>query len=158
MAITPEIDVQYAVEFDESALPTDAQIKLWLQPAFDAHPDETRGEMTVRFVEESESRELNHTYRGKDSSTNVLSFPFEAPPGFDIPLLGDLVISPHVVAREAEAQGKTLSDHFAHMTLHGCLHLMGYDHIEEDEAEEMEALERKLLASIGIDDPYQDER
>lgn len=158
MAVQPEIDIQYAVEFAQQLLPTQEQVEHWLAPAFEAHPDETRGEMTVRFVEESESRDLNHTYRGKDSSTNVLSFPFEAPPGMDIPLLGDLVISPHVVAREAEAQGKSLSDHFAHMTLHGCLHLMGYDHIEEDDAEEMEALERQLLASLGIDDPYRDER
>lgn len=157
MAVTPDVDVQYAVEFDQDILPTQAIIEHWLMSAFEAHPDETRNEMTVRFVEESESRELNYTYRGKDASTNVLSFPFEALPGTDIPLLGDLVISPHVVAREAEAQGKTLSDHFAHMTLHGCLHLMGYDHIEEDDAEEMEALERKLLASLEISDPYLDE-
>ncbi len=158
MAVLPEIDVQYAVDFDQQLLPSQDVLERWLIPAFEAHPDETRNEMTVRFVEESESRELNHTYRGKDASTNVLSFPFEAPPGIDIPLLGDLVISPHVVAKEAKAQGKTLADHFAHMTLHGCLHLMGYDHIEEDEAEEMEALERRLLASLGIDDPYEDER
>lgn len=158
MAITPDIDVQYAVNFDQDKLPTQAMLERWLTPAFAAHPDETRNELTVRFVEESESRELNCTYRGKDASTNVLSFPFEVPPGIDIPLLGDLVISPHVVAREAEAQDKPLANHFAHMALHGCLHLMGYDHIEDDEAEQMEALERRLLASLGIDDPYKDER
>lgn len=157
MAVLPEIDVQYAVDFDQRQLPTQDALERWLRPAFEVHPDDSRNEMTIRFVEESESRELNHTYRGKDSSTNVLSFPFEAPPGMDIPLLGDLVISPHVVAREAEAQGKALADHFAHMTLHGCLHLMGYDHIVDEEAEEMESLERQLLASLGIEDPYKDD-
>ena len=157
MAVSPDIEVQYAVDFDPQALPSQAMIEHWLTPAFAAHPDETRSEVTVRFVEESESQTLNHTYRGKDSSTNVLSFPFEAPAGMDIPLLGDLVISPHVVEREANAQGKALSDHFAHMTLHGCLHLMGYDHSEDGEAEEMEALECELLASLGIDNPYKDD-
>ena len=155
MTAQPEIDVQYAAAtFDQRALPTQATLVRWLTPAFQAHPNETRSELTIRFVEESECRALNHTYRGKDSSTNVLSFSFEAPAGIDIPLLGDLVISPHVVAREAEAQGKTLTDHLAHMTLHGCLHLMGYDHLNDSEAEEMEHLERTLLASLGIADPY----
>lgn len=151
------VDVQYAVDFDEALLPDEASLMRWLQPAIDAHPDETRCELTVRYVDEAESRELNHTYRGKDASTNVLSFPFEAPPGLDIPLLGDLIISPHVVAREAEAQGKRLEEHFAHMTLHGYLHLLGYDHIDDDEAEVMEAMERRLLASLGIEDPYRDD-
>lgn len=152
------VDVQYAVDFDEHLLPNEASLTRWLQPAVDAHPDETRCELTVRYVEEAESQALNREYRGKDSSTNVLSFPFEAPPGLDIPLLGDLIISPHVVAREAQAQGKRLEDHFAHMTLHGYLHLLGYDHIEDDEAEAMEGLERALLAKLGIADPYQDEQ
>lgn len=152
---TALVDVQYAVDFDERFLPDEVSLTRWLQPAVDAHPDEVRCELTVRYVEESESQALNHEYRGKNASTNVLSFPFEAPPGMDLPLLGDLIISPHVVAREAEAQGKRLEDHFAHMTLHGYLHLLGYDHIEDDEAEAMEGLERKLLATLGIADPYQ---
>lgn len=158
MVMALEVDVQNAaVSFDASALPSRDMLIRWLAPVFKVHPDETRTELTIRFVEEDESRTLNHTYRGKDSSTNVLSFPFETPPNIDIPLLGDLIVSPHVVAREAEAQGKSLNDHFAHMTIHGCLHLMGYDHIEDDEAEAMEALERTLLATLDIDDPYRDE-
>jgi len=149
----PVVDLQVAVDF--TPLPTEAAILQWLTVVLNAHPDDDRNEITVRFVDEEESCELNYQYRGKDSSTNVLSFPFEAPPGMDIPLLGDLIISPHVVQREANEQHKALEDHFAHMIIHGTLHLMGYDHIEDDEAEEMEQLERELLARLGISDPYQ---
>ncbi|WP_435632471.1 rRNA maturation RNase YbeY [Carnimonas bestiolae] len=144
--------MQVAVEF--SPLPKPSQLEQWFSVVLAAHPNDQRTEMTVRFVEEDESRTLNHTYRGKDSSTNVLSFPFEAPPGVPLPLLGDLIISPHVVEREALEQHKPLINHFAHMVIHGTLHLMGYDHIEDDEAEEMEALERQLLAQLDIPDPY----
>ncbi|MGJ8526694.1 Endoribonuclease YbeY [Halomonadaceae bacterium LMG 33818] len=151
----PVVDLQVAVDF--TPLPSEADILQWLTIVLDAHPDDDRNEITVRFVDEEESRELNHQYRGKDSSTNVLSFPFEAPPGMDIPLLGDLVISPHVVQQEANEQHKALEDHFAHMIIHGTLHLMGYDHIDDDEAEEMEQLERGLLARLGISDPYQEQ-
>jgi probable rRNA maturation factor len=101
--------------------------------------------VTVRLVDEAESRELNHTYRGKDKPTNVLSFPFEAPPGLELPLLGDLVICRQVVEAEAVEQGKPLMAHWAHMVVHGSLHLLGYDHIEDEEAEEMEQLERDIM-------------
>ncbi|MGL5337628.1 MAG: rRNA maturation RNase YbeY, partial [Aeromonas veronii] len=93
-------------------------------------------------------------YRGKDKPTNVLSFPFEAPPGLELPLLGDLVICRQVVEREAEEQGKPLMAHWAHMVVHGSLHLLGYDHIEDEEAEEMEALERDIMQELGFADPY----
>lgn len=146
------VDRQVAVDFD--ALPTEATIEHWLTSVFSRFSDETRHELTVRFAEETESRQLNHDYRGRDKSTNVLSFPFEAPPGIDLPLLGDLVISPHVVAREALEQCKPLGDHFAHMIVHGTLHLLGFDHIEDDEAEVMEQLEREILAELAIPDPY----
>ena len=111
--------------------------------------------MTVRIVDEAESNELNLTYRGKDKPTNVLSFPFEAPPGLELPLLGDLVICRQVVEREAQEQGKPLMAHWAHMVVHGSLHLLGYDHIEDEEAEEMEALERDIMQELGFADPYQ---
>ncbi|WP_106478496.1 rRNA maturation RNase YbeY [Phytohalomonas tamaricis] len=150
----PVVDCQVAVDF--AALPDEASLARWIGCVLDAHPEEARNEITVRFVDETESRELNRDYRGKDSSTNVLSFPFEAPPEVPIPLLGDLVISPHVVERESEDQQKALIDHFAHMVVHGTLHLLGYDHIEEDEAERMEQMERDLLATLGIADPYID--
>ena len=113
-------------------------------------------EITIRVVDNQESQQLNHQYRDKDRPTNVLSFPFEAPPGIDMPLLGDLVICAQVVEDEAKQQGKPVINHWAHMIVHGTLHLLGFDHIEEAQAEEMESLEIALLAKLDIDDPYQD--
>lgn len=114
-------------------------------------------ELTVRVVSEEESQMLNATYRGKDNPTNVLSFPFEAPPGVQLPLLGDLVVCKQIVEKEAAAQKKQIAHHWAHMIVHGTLHLVGYDHINEDEAEQMERLEVQILNSLGIDDPYIDQ-
>lgn len=105
-------------------------------------------------MDEAESRDLNNTYRGKDKPTNVLSFPFEAPPEVELPLLGDLIICRQVVEREAAEQEKTVEEHWAHMVVHGSLHLLGYDHIEDSEAEEMEALETEIMQSMGYADPY----
>ena len=118
------------------------------------HGHTYEAEVTVRIVDEAESNELNLTYRGKDKPTNVLSFPFEAPPGLELPLLGDLVICRQVVEREAEEQGKPLMAHWAHMVVHGSLHLLGYDHIDDEEAEEMEQLERDIMQELGFADPY----
>ena len=114
-------------------------------------------EITVRFVNNDESQQLNNDYRGKDKPTNVLSFPFECPPEVPLDLLGDLVICVPVIAREAEEQQKPIAHHYAHMIVHGTLHLLGYDHIEDAEAEEMEGLEIAILAKLAIDDPYQDD-
>ncbi len=111
-------------------------------------------ELTIRVVENSESHELNHQYRGKNKPTNVLSFPFEAPPGVEIDLLGDLIICAPVVESEANEQQKTIIAHWAHMVTHGCLHLLGYDHITNDEAEVMEKLEIDILQQQGFDNPY----
>ena len=106
-------------------------------------------------MDEDEGLQLIQDWRGKDYATNVLSFVAEVPDGIlDIPLLGDLVICAPVVTREANEQGKPLPAHWAHLVIHGCLHLLGYDHIEDDEAEAMEAIERQLLASLGYPDPY----
>lgn len=147
-----ELDLQIASEF--SPLPSEADFLRWAQAALTSlKPD---AELTIRIADEAESQQLNHEYRGKDKPTNVLSFPFDAPAGIDLPLIGDLVICPQVVAKEAEEQEKSLQDHFAHMVVHGCLHLLGFDHIEPSDAEEMETLEKKLLAELGIDDPYRD--
>ena len=110
--------------------------------------------MTVRIVDEAESHDLNLTYRGKDRPTNVLSFPFECPDEVELPLLGDLVICRQVVEREAIEQEKPLMAHWAHMIVHGSLHLLGYDHIEDDEAEEMESLETEIMQGLGFADPY----
>ncbi|GHC31596.1 endoribonuclease YbeY [Kushneria pakistanensis] len=146
------VDRQVAVDFD--ALPEAQALEHWFTTVLEHFPGESRREMTVRFASEAESRTLNHDYRGRDKSTNVLSFPFEAPPGVALPLLGDLVISPHVVEREALEQHKRLEDHFVHMIVHGTLHLLGLDHIDDDEAEAMEQLERDILSTLGISDPY----
>ncbi len=146
-----ELDLQLATEATE--LPSEAQLRQWCELALRQRT--APSELTIRIVDEAEGRELNLTWRGKDYATNVLSFPAEIPEGLlDIPLLGDLVICAQVVAREAGEQGKSLDAHWAHLTLHGCLHLLGYDHIDDDEAEEMEALERQLLAELGYPDPY----
>nr|WP_297460282.1 rRNA maturation RNase YbeY [uncultured Halomonas sp.] len=154
----PLVDLQVALDARagqcQGELPTQAELTRWIAETLARHADESRHELTVRLVDDAESRTLNRDYRGKDASTNVLSFPFEAPPGVDVPLLGDLVICHGVVAREAAEQGKPLNHHYAHMVVHGTLHLLGYDHMEDDEAERMERLEREILAAVGIPDPY----
>lgn len=114
-------------------------------------------QVNVVLFDEKSARALNREYRGKDYATNVLSFPYGEPAraGNAAPqLLGDIVICPAVVAREAAEQGKPLRNHFAHLTIHGVLHLLGHDHETDREAARMEALERRLLASLGIPDPY----
>ena len=146
-----DLDVQYAVA-EDGDLPTVAQLKSWVDAALTGFVEEA--ELTVRIVEPDEIQTLNRTYRHKDKPTNVLSFPFEAPPGVELPLLGDVVICAAVVAEEAQQQGKPAASHWAHMVVHGVLHLLGYDHIEDDEAEEMEALEIEILAGLGISNPY----
>ncbi|MHA7002371.1 rRNA maturation RNase YbeY [Aeromonas schubertii] len=148
------LDLQIACE-NEQGLPSEADFQRWLDGTVLGFQPEA--EVTVRLVDEAESQDLNLTYRGKDKPTNVLSFPFEAPPGIDLPLLGDLVICRQVVEREAIEQDKPLEAHWAHMVVHGCLHLLGYDHIEDDEAEEMEQLERDIMNELGYADPYADD-
>lgn len=149
------IDLQIACE-QESGLPTAEQIEQWATAAVQPKSDEV--EMTVRIVDEAESHELNLNYRGKDRPTNVLSFPFECPDEVELPLLGDLVICRQVVEREAQEQEKPLMAHWAHMVVHGSLHLLGYDHIEDDEAEEMESLETQIMTGLGFADPYLSEK
>ncbi|BBF05297.1 TPA: rRNA maturation RNase YbeY [Haemophilus influenzae] len=145
------VDLQIATENIEG-LPAEEQIVQWATAA--VQPEDNEVEMTVRIVDEAESHELNLTYRGKDRPTNVLSFPFECPDEVELPLLGDLVICRQVVEREAAEQEKPLMAHWAHMIVHGSLHLLGYDHIEDDEAEEMESLETQIMQGLGFDDPY----
>lgn len=149
------IDLQMACE-QESDLPTAEQIEQWATAAVQPQSDEV--EMTVRIVDEAESHALNLNYRGKDRPTNVLSFPFECPDEVELPLLGDLVICRQVVEREAQEQDKPVMAHWAHMVVHGSLHLLGYDHIEDDEAEEMESLETQIMTGLGFADPYLSEK
>ncbi|WP_337840838.1 rRNA maturation RNase YbeY [Rheinheimera sp.] len=145
------LDLQLAS--NAANLPTEAQFQQWLDAA--VLPFQQDAEVTIRIVDEDESRQLNFDYREKDKPTNVLSFPFELPPGVDeLPLLGDLVICAAVVATEAAEQGKALHHHWAHMVVHGCLHLLGYDHIDDADAEEMEQEEIQILATLGIENPY----
>jgi probable rRNA maturation factor len=149
--MTVELDLQLAT--NASDLPNAEQLSNWVQLAVGERRPFT--EITIRIVDGEESQTLNHEYRGKDKPTNVLSFPFEAPEGIELDLLGDLVICAPVVSQEAQDQNKSLMDHWAHMVIHGTLHLQGYDHISDEQAEEMESLETQLLARIGIADPYQ---
>ena len=146
-----ELDLQIAVE-NEQGLPTEQDIQLWLDKTIPQYQE--NAELTVRIVDIEESHQLNHDYRGKDKPTNVLSFPFEAPPGMELELLGDLIICRQVVEKEADEQNKPLLAHWAHMVVHGSLHLLGYDHIEDDEAEEMESLETEIMQTMGFEDPY----
>lgn len=141
-----------------AAAPDEAQVRRWLEATLAGSG--RGGELTVRIVDEPESQALNRDYRGRDKPTNVLSFPFEPPPGMPAEaaaILGDLVICAPFVAREAREQGKPERDHWAHMVVHGALHLLGYDHQEPMEAERMEAMERHILAGLGVPDPYQEQ-
>lgn len=147
-----ELDVQYASE--APSLPSEADLERWALAALQT--ERAFVELTIRIVDEAESQALNREYRRRDRPTNVLSFPFEAPPGAVSDLLGDLVICAPVVAREASEQGKPLAAHWAHMVVHGVMHLLGYDHERDEEAEHMEALESDRLAALGIADPYAD--
>lgn len=149
------LDLQLACA-DENHLPAESDFQRWLEAA--VTPFQPESEVTIRLVDEAESNELNLTYRGKDKPTNVLSFPFEAPPGIELPLLGDLIICRQIVEQEAAEQGKTVEAHWAHMVVHGTLHLLGYDHIEDEEAEEMEALETEIMLALGYPDPYISEK
>ena len=153
--MTIELDVQIASEAPD--LPEEPELRRWCEVALCQRTADS--ELTIRLVDEPEGRELNRTYRHKDYATNVLTFPADVPDELlDIPLLGDVIICAPVIAREAAEQGKLLKAHWAHMVIHGCLHLLGYDHIEDEEAEEMESLERELLAELGHPDPYGDEQ
>ena len=155
--LTLDVAVSYACP--RKGVPAAPSFRRWVNTALESRIREA--DLAIRIVDMDEGRALNRHYRGKDYATNVLSFPAERPPGLPknakFPLLGDLVICVAVVEREAAEQGKSLEAHWAHLVIHGCLHLLGYDHIEDEEAEEMEALERTLLAELGHPDPYADD-
>lgn len=151
------IDLQLAAE-NISGLPDAAQLEVWARAALSGAGWTQDSEITVRFVEPEEIQELNRDYRGFDKPTNILSFPFECPEEVQLPLLGDLVICRDVLEREAAEQGKTLTEHCAHLVVHGCLHLLGFDHIEEEEAQKMESLESRIVMGLGYADPYLTEK
>lgn len=146
------VAVGYAVP--RAGLPSSASFRRWAAAALRGARRRKPAELAIRIVDADEGRALNRDYRGKDYATNVLSFPAELPPGVQLPLIGDLAICAPVVLREAAEQGKLPRDHWAHLTVHGVLHLLGYDHLVDAEAEAMEALETRILARLGIADPY----
>jgi probable rRNA maturation factor len=129
-----------------------ADFTSWVSAALAGQRDSA--EIGIRLVDEMEAATFNRVYRHRDYATNVLSFPAALPPGVNLPLLGDLVMCAPVVLREAAEQGKPPEAHWAHLTVHGTLHLLGYDHGQAAQAEEMEALETTILAQLGYPDPY----
>ena len=151
-----DVAVGYAVP--RAGVPAAVSFRKWVAAALDGRIREA--DLAIRIVGTQEGRALNRHYRGKDYATNVLSFPAELPEGLPegvrMPLLGDLVICAPVVAREAKEQRKPLAAHYAHLTVHGALHLLGWNHEDDVEAEAMEQLEREILAGLGLPDPYQD--
>lgn len=157
MTVGPErLDVAINYAVPRSGIPAAVSFRKWVAAALDSRIREA--DLAIRIVGTREGRALNKHYRGKDYATNVLSFPADLPEslpeGVRLPLLGDLVICAPVVAREAREQNKPVAAHYAHLTVHGALHLLGWDHEDKCDAECMEQLERDILATLGIADPY----
>lgn len=161
MNATVNVDLQIACASD--SIPREVDIRGWIEDAirFSGSEDHGRLDVVVRVVDERESRALNYRFRQKDSATNVLAFPAAdgaasiGPPDASERALGDLAICGPVLEREAREQGKSAAGHWAHLLVHGTLHLLGYDHQAADEAAQMERLETAILAARGIDDPYE---
>jgi probable rRNA maturation factor len=150
------LDVAVGYATPRTGIPAAVSFRKWVAAALAGRIREA--DLAIRIVGSKEGRALNHHYRGKDYATNVLSFPAELPEGLPkgvkLPLLGDLVLCAPVVAKEAIAQGKPVAAHYAHLTVHGVLHLLGWNHEDSREAECMEQLEREILAGLGLPDPY----
>ncbi|MEQ9462961.1 MAG: rRNA maturation RNase YbeY [Haliea sp.] len=147
------VDIQTACS---EPVPEEDDLRRWTRAALAGRMPGDTAELCLRLVDEAEMTALNRDYRGKDGPTNVLSFPAGLPPELALPLLGDIVICAAVVAREAAEQGKPRAAHWAHMTVHGCLHLLGHDHVAEADAIAMETLETTILAQLGYPCPYPD--
>jgi probable rRNA maturation factor len=146
------------IDRDADATPADEAFELWVSAVFDhtpaPTPSEISPELSIRCVELDEMTEANSRFRQKTGATNVLSFPVDPDLIQKTGLLGDILICAPVVTAEAERQGKDVSHHWAHLTVHGTLHLLGFDHIEDDQAKQMEALEIAILNSLTIPNPY----
>jgi probable rRNA maturation factor len=149
--VSVHVDIQRA---STEAVPDDDDLRGWIAAALAAHPGRGDTEISLRLVDADEMTTLNQTYRGKAGPTNVLSFPADLPADLDLPFLGDIVICAPVVREEAAQQAKTLDAHWAHMAVHGTLHLLGYDHENDGEAAEMEALESRILNTLDFACPY----
>jgi probable rRNA maturation factor len=152
MATTLDLTVGYATS--RRGVPASASFRRWAAAALAGTRHARSVQLSLRIVGAGEGRALNRRYRGKDYATNVLSFPVELPRGIESPLLGDIVMCAPVIAREAAGQHKLARNHYAHMTVHGVLHLLGFDHQNPRDATRMETLETRILASLGIADPY----
>jgi len=148
--MTIEVEVQR--ETSNSSVPSDQQFEQWAAAALQGHGE---SELVIRVVDQEESRRLNEQFAKRNKATNVLSFPAGLPPSIDLALLGDIVICAPLVEREAEQQNKSVVAHWAHLTIHGILHLLGHDHQSDLEAANMEARETSLVQSFGFPDPYQ---
>ena len=148
------LDVSVHYGLPRTGLPAAVSFRKWVAAALAGRIREA--DLAIRIVATKEGRALNRHYRGKDYATNVLSFPADLPEGVKLPLLGDLVLCAPVIAREAREQKKPLAAHYAHMTVHGALHLLGWDHEDAHDAECMERLEREILADLGVEDPYEE--
>lgn len=135
-------------------VPSDALLERWIRAALDTRRSDA--EIALRIVDEAEIADLNREYRGKNYATNVLSFPADLPPELNLPHLGDIVVCAQIVEQEAAAQQKTPEAHWAHIVVHGTLHLLGYDHIDDDEADAMEQLEIDILRTLNYPNPYQE--
>ncbi len=151
--MTLDLELQTVTAVAE--VPPEDSFAQWVRAAL--RREQERTELVIRLVDEAESQNLNREYRGKDRPTNVLSFPSDLPAIVGSSLLGDLVICVPVVLREAAEQGKPAQAHWAHMVVHGVLHLLGYDHQKEIDADVMERLEREILATLNIQDPYKED-
>lgn len=149
------IDVQFACALPGDDWPDANTVRRWVLAALPVHRQSV--EVAVRIVDQDEGLQLNQAYRGRDYATNVLSFEADLPEGVEVDLLGDIVICAPVVAAEAEAQGKPVRAHFAHLVVHGTLHLLGHDHLDDAEANVMEGSECEILARLGFADPYADD-
>lgn len=147
------LDIEIQLASHTSTLPSDDELKTWLNSA--AQPEYAGYEVCLRIVDVAEITELNAQYRHKDQPTNVLSFPADIPAELELPILGDIVICSAVVAEQAQQQNKSLNAHWAHMCIHGMLHLQGFDHIDDEQAQEMETLEIALLNQLGYPSPYE---
>lgn len=152
MNVSVQLEIGVSYGLPRKGLPAAASFRRWVAAA--AQGRIARADLAIRLVDEQEGRALNRHYRSKDYATNVLSFPTRLPEGIAPTMLGDLVICAPVVAREAAEQGKPLHAHYAHLSIHGVLHLLGLDHENEHEAEVMERIEREILARLGHPDPY----
>jgi probable rRNA maturation factor len=157
---TARIKLNLQIISKQKSIPTISNFKYWVTTALRANTwirpyrIDKSVEITIRVINAKEMSELNQKYRHKSGPTNILSFPFSPPPGIKSNLLGDIIICAPIVKQEAKRQNKLEKNHWAHLTIHGVLHLLGYDHTKSKDAKKMEQLEIKILKQLGIDDPY----